>query len=66
MVEVSFLNELPPINVMEQEGKHEKAEDGTRNQSYPGHGRMLSNYTPPIVIPYLATLTSNRDTRPDF
>ena len=66
MVEVCFLNELPSKKVMAEEGEHEKAEDGTRNQSYPGDGRTLSNYTPPIVILYLATLTSNRDTRPDF
>ena len=46
MVEVSFLNELPPINVMEQEGKHEKAEDCARNQSYPACGdcgRVISD-----------------------
>ena len=38
MVEVCFLNELPSIKVVAQEGKHEKAEDGPRNQSYPRHG----------------------------
>lgn len=46
MVEVSFLNELPPINVMEQESKHEKAEDCARNQSYPACGdcgRVISD-----------------------
>ena len=35
MVEVCFLDELPSIKVMAEEGKHEKAEDGARNQSYP-------------------------------
>ena len=64
VVEISFLNELPTIKVVAQYCECYKAEDGARDQSYPGRKKMLSKLKD--MESYLATLMSNKDVNPVF
>ena len=64
MVEISFLNELPTIKVVAEYCESNKAEDGARDQSYPGRKKMFSKLKD--MESYLATLMSNKDVNPVF
>ena len=64
VVKIGFLNELPTIKVVAQYCECYKAEDGARDQSYPGRKKMLSKLND--MESYLATFMSNKDVNPVF
>ena len=64
VVQIGFLNELPTIKMVAQYCECYKAEDGARDQSYPGRKKMSSKLKD--TESYLATLMSNKDVNPVF
>ena len=64
MVEIGFLNELPTIKVVAQYCECYKAEDGAKDQFYPGRKKMFSKLKD--MESYLATFMSNKDVNPVF
>lgn len=64
VVKIGFLNELPAIKVMAQYCECYKAENGARDQPYPGHKKMFSKLK--NMESYLATFMSNKDVNPVF